>query len=32
MLTIIGGAAKKISPELRESYPYAPRRRGCGIR
>jgi len=35
MLTIIGEAAKKVSPELRESYPEAPWReagQGCGIR
>ena len=32
MLTIIGEAAKKISPELRESHPGAPWRETAGMR
>jgi|ADurb_Oil_02_Slu_FD_contig_61_1038083_length_876_multi_2_in_0_out_0_2 uncharacterized protein with HEPN domain len=32
MLTIIGEAAKKVSPELRESYPEVPWREAVGMR
>ncbi len=32
MLTIIGEAAKKVSPELREGYPEVPWREAAGLR